>query len=104
MRLLGAVSCLVGGYSIGYAQGLQWIVANFDNAISSTIGLIPDSGAAVRDALMRSMQANVNPGFDTYRAVGIILIVLGLVLVALGDRKPKDSKNRQPFPVVRQNP
>jgi hypothetical protein len=47
-------------------------------------------------AIANYIQQNITPNLNYYLAVGISLAAVGIVIVAIGDRKPKMSHGQAP--------
>jgi hypothetical protein len=96
-RLMGFGLCLVGGFMIGWVQGIQTIVDTIDGSITAVAASIPNLDTALRNYVASQIQQNVNPLLGSYWAFGILLAFAGFVLVARGDRKPRSSEEGAPL-------
>ena len=83
---------MVGGFALGYAQGIQSIVGGIGKIIVRAAGGIPDLGSAVSAKAATYIQQSVNPNLNTYLAVGVVLVVSGFALIVMGDRWPKSTQ------------
>jgi hypothetical protein len=81
--------CLLGGFMIGWVQGIQSIVDNINGEITSVASSIPGLDSTLQTYIQSVIQQNVNPNLGSYWAFGILLAFFGLVLVVRGDRKRK---------------
>jgi hypothetical protein len=80
---------VLGGFMIGYVQGLQTIV-DAVNAIVYNTGInMPNAGISVTQLVQAYVQNQVNPSFGSYWELGVLFAFVGFVLVARGDRKPR---------------
>ena len=96
-RLLGVGLCLWGGWLIGNAQGVETLGNDVGNIIlviginMSTVGAV--MGNYVKDLVVQQL----TPDYGSYWVFGIILALGGFILVARGDRKPRDPSERAPL-------
>jgi hypothetical protein len=104
--MLGFGLCVVGAFFAGYSQSLHSTAGIVDTWIlryADILGVAPN-GSYVSDLLGQTntyIQQNVTAVWIYYLAVGIVLAICGVTLVAAGDRKAKDagsSLGRQPQP------
>lgn len=91
-RLLGFAACLVGGFAIGYADGLGVGQVGLDQTITEGSGNIPTLATQIIAQVNTFITQSVNPNVDTYWVVGIAFTAVGLVLLAMGDRLMPKAK------------
>jgi hypothetical protein len=88
----------MGGFMIGYAQGVQTIVDNVNNIIARTALTLPNVGRTLTDLVAAYLQHQVNPTYGSYWEFGALFAIGGFILVARGDRKPRTTQEAEPLP------
>ncbi len=81
---------------IGYVQGIQSIVPNIDGMINYYSGGVSNLGAVAAAATTSYTQQNVNPWLSWYWVGGIPMVLAGFILITVRDRKPKNTREREP--------
>jgi predicted MFS family arabinose efflux permease len=82
---------------MGDAQGREEI-ANVVGNLAFDVGKSqPQVGAIVGNYVGGFIVQAVNINYGTYWVFGIILALFGFILVARGDRKPRDPSEREPL-------
>jgi hypothetical protein len=97
---------MLGGWMIGYVQGLQSIVEAVANIIFEVAATIPNLGVIVASAVAGYVAHIVNPIYGSYWEFGILLAIGGFILIARGDRDRNSDQEKsleeQPLPTTRQ--
>jgi hypothetical protein len=91
-RMLGVGSCLLGGWMMGYGQGIQTVVDAVKNITFDVAKTMPNVGSYVAYYVGGYLQQNGNPAYASYWEFGIILAIGGFILLARGDPKPNTEK------------
>jgi hypothetical protein len=98
-RMIGFGLCLVGASVVGFAESLHSTAGLADGWIIKYVsvqGVAPN--ATYMDSVLAEtnnyIQQNVTMVWTNYVAIGVVLAIAGAILVAVGDRKPRDAKKR----------
>ncbi len=92
LRYVGTVFCILAGFVLGYAFGIQTTYAQIANLISNAVSTIaylsPLIGPAIIDPLSNGVSnyimQKVTSAPELYYVIGIVMFIVGLGLVALG--------------------
>lgn len=82
---------------MGYAQGVMVIAYAIGNIVFQTGVQMPDAGPIVGNYLGGVLIQEINANYGSYWTFGIILALLGLILIARGEPKPRDPSERIPL-------
>ena len=96
-RLLGFGLCMLGGLLIGYVQGIQSVVDAVINITQEVVKNTPNLNSPVAYVVAGFVQQYANPTYGSYWEFGILLAVGGFILVARGDRKPRNPEEAEPL-------
>jgi len=86
-RLLGTGMCLLGGYMIGYAQGLISINEPIGNIIVGITSANPQVGSLVGAYVAGFVQQSLDPDYGSFWIFGILLIIGGFLLITITRKK-----------------
>jgi hypothetical protein len=98
-RLMGFGLCILGGFLIGYVEGIQSIIVEANRIVLATGATLnmPLFDVVVGAFVTQFVQGHGNQNYGSFWAFGIILAFLGFVLVAKGDRKPPTAEDLAPL-------
>jgi uncharacterized YccA/Bax inhibitor family protein len=88
--------CLLGAFTIGYVQGIQSVTANISTIVNNVAGTLPDLAQKIVAAATSYVQQVVEPTLTLYLAIGVALVIGGLVLVTRGDKKEISNEKSVP--------
>jgi uncharacterized membrane protein YfcA len=96
-RLLGVVLCLAGGWTVGGAQGVE-TVSNAVGKIAFDLGVSMNTVGAIMGAYVGQLiEQQLTPNYGTDWVFGILVILAGFILIARGDRKPRNPRDKEPL-------
>ncbi len=82
---------------IGYVQGLQSVVDAVNNITIAVAKALPPMYSVVAGLVTGYVQQDLNPARGSFWEFGILLAVGGFILVARGDRKPRNPAEAEPL-------
>ncbi len=86
-RILGFGLCMLGGFTIGYAQGMVTIINIVDGFVYQVAASLNLSQAMVADTVVEYVNQTSNKAYGSYWAFGVLLVIFGFILIARGDHK-----------------
>ena len=92
LRYVGTVFCILAGFVLGYAFGIQTTYAQIANLISNAVSAVaylsPLVGPTLIDPLSNGVSnyimQKVTSAPEPYYIIGIVMFIVGLGLVVLG--------------------
>ncbi len=87
----------MGGWLIGDAQGVETVSNAVGNIILNLGISMPTVGAIMGAYVMDLVEQTLTPNYGSYWVFGILLAFFGFILVARGDRKPRDPMEKAPL-------
>ncbi len=91
-RIFGFGLCLLGAFAIGYYEGVHSAADSVVGVVSNVTGSIPNFGPPVIAQVTTYLQQTVTSTLDTYLAIGLVMAIGGIFLIARGDPKPKTAQ------------
>jgi hypothetical protein len=92
---MGFALALVGSFVVGYSQGVQSLLGTLNNVVSVDTALMPtfsNMAQEISTEVTTYLQQWGSTNWNEYLAIGVVIAAGGLVLVALGDRKRKNTR------------
>jgi uncharacterized membrane protein YfcA len=80
--------CLLGGWLIGYAQGLISLNEPIGNIIVGIAAGNPALGTLVGSYVAGFVAQKLDPDYGSYWVFGVLLIVFGFLLVSISRKPP----------------
>lgn len=73
---------------MGYAEGVSSVpTKQYTDLITHEAGDVHGLAPSMINSITNYIQTSVTPNTDTYLAIGSLLVVVGVIFVAIGDRK-----------------
>jgi hypothetical protein len=81
----------------GTAQGILTISNATGNIVFNVSQTTPAVGSLVGNYMAGLIEQQLTPNYGSYWAFATIFVILGLVLIARGDKKPRDPREAEPL-------
>lgn len=79
--------CVGGGFIAAYYQSLNSTAGTVGGVVTQFAGSTPDYNSAILAKVAVYLQQTVPSNWATYSLLGVVIVIGGTILVAMGDRK-----------------
>ena len=99
LSITGAILSAIGGFSIGFASGINYVVMEMLSLVTNIASSVPLVGPTLASEITNAVQSQLTNDLAGYYVVAALFLIVGLVVSVYGGKEKTSPKSMAPATV-----